>query len=122
MQQSPPVRRRKNRNRVGCPGGAQVRSLERIDCDVDLGEADGPRSRDVLRVDHADLLADIEHRRLVALPFADHDGAIDWHGVHHPAHRLDGGLVGFVTIALPHRVRARDGRLFDHSQELERKI
>ena len=31
----------------------------------------------------ADLLADVEHRRLVALPFADHDRAVDRHRVEH---------------------------------------
>ena len=73
-------------------------------------------------VRHADLLADVEHRRLVALAFADDDGAVDRHGVHHPAHRLDGDLVGLVAVALAHRVRAGDGRLLDDAQELEREI
>ena len=42
--------------------------------------------------------------------------------VHDRAHRLDGDLVGLVAIALPHRVRAGDGRLFDDAEELEREI
>ena len=71
---------------------------------------------------HADLLADVEHRRLVALAFADDDGAVDRHGVQRLAHRLDGDLVGLVAIALPHRVRARDRRLLDDAQEVEREI
>ena len=66
-----------------------------------------------------DLLADVEHRRLVALALADDDGAVDRHGVHHLAHRLDGDLVGLVAVALAHRVRAGDGRLLDDAQELE---
>ena len=35
------------------------------------------------------------------------------------AHRFDRDLVGPMTIALPHRVGARDRRLFDDAQELE---
>ena len=107
-------------DRVRRAGRAQVRALERIDRDVDLRAAPRPRRPSPWR--HADLLADVEHRRLVALAFADDDGAVDRHGVHHLAHRLDGDLVGLVAIALAHRVRARDGGLLDDAQELEREI
>ena len=69
-----------------------------------------------------DLLADVEHRRLVALAFADDDGAVDRHGVQHSPHRLDGGLVGLVAVALAHRVRAGDGRLLDDAEELEGEV
>ena len=41
---------------------------------------------------------------------------------HHLAHRLDGDLVGLVTVALPHGVRARDGRLFDDPEKLEGEV
>jgi hypothetical protein len=73
-------------------------------------------------VRQADLLADVEHRRLVALAFPDHDGAVDRQGVHHLAHRIDGDLVGVLAVPLPHRVRARDRRLFDDAEKLEREI
>ena len=66
----------------------------------------------------ADLLADVEHRRLVALAFADDDGAVDRHRVHLAAHRLDGHLVGAVAIALAHGVGAGDGGLFGDAEEL----
>ena len=66
----------------------------------------------------ADLFADVEHRRLVALAFADDDGAVDRHGVHLAAHRLDRHLIGAVAIALAHRVGARDGGLFGDAKEL----
>ena len=71
---------------------------------------------------HAHLLADEQHRRLVALALADDDGAVDGHGVHLAAHRLDGGLVRQVPVALPHRVRAGDRRLLHDAQELEREV
>ena len=66
-----------------------------------------------------DLLADVQHRRFVALAFADDDRAVDRHRVHRAAHRFDRRLIGPMTIALPHRVRARDGGLFDDAKELE---
>ena len=111
------MRRREHRDRVRRAGRAQVRALERIDGDVDLRKAAGrPVAQ---RVRQADLLADVQHRRLVALALADDDRAVDRHRVHDAAHRLDGDLVRVVAIALPHRVRAGDGRLFDDAQELE---
>ena len=71
------------------------------------------------RMRHAHLLADVQHRRLVALAFADDDRAVDRHRVHHAAHRFDRGLVGPMAIALAHRVRAGNGGLFDDAQEFE---
>jgi len=70
----------------------------------------------------AHLLADEQHRRLVALPFSDDDRAVDRHLVHRLAHRLDGRLVRLVSVALSHRLGARDRRLLHDLQELERKI
>ena len=49
-------------------------------------------------------------------------GAVDRHGVHLAAHRLDGHLVGAVAVALAHRVGAGDGGLFGDAQELEREV
>ncbi len=74
------------------------------------------------RVRHADLLADVEHRRLVALAFADDDAAVDRHGVHDAAHRLDGDLIRPLAVALAHGVGARDRSLFDDAEKLEREI
>ena len=71
---------------------------------------------------HADPLADVEHRRFVALALADDDRAVDRHRVHLVPHRFDGDLIGLVPIALPHRVRAGDRRLLDDPDEVERQI
>jgi hypothetical protein len=60
----------------------------------------------------ADLLADIEHRRLVALAFADHDGAVHSSCVQRSAHRFDGGMVGRLLIAAPDQLRGRNRRRF----------
>ena len=120
MQQAALVRGGEHGNRVGRPGRAQVGALERIDGDVHLRETAGRAAAE--RVRHADSLADVEHRRIVAFAFADDDGAVDRDGVHDLAHRLDGDLIGLVTVALPHGVGARDRRLLDDAQEFERKI
>ena len=119
MQQAAALRRGQHRDRVRRAGRAQVRAFERIDGDVHFVEAHRPRTVDLGGVHLADLLADEQHRRFVALAFADDDGAVDRHGVHHAAHRLDGDLVGLVPIALPHRVGAGNGRLFDDPQKFE---
>ena len=87
--------------------------------------ADRPRYRPRVRppalAGPADLLADEEHRRLVALALADHDRAVDIDGVELPAHRLDRGLIR-CPVPLAHRLSTRDGRRLDDPQEIERKI
>jgi hypothetical protein len=73
-------------------------------------------------VRQADLLADEQHRRFVTLSFADDDRSVDRDVVHAGAHRLDGRVIGSVAVTLPHRVRARDRRLLDNAEELEREV
>src|SRR5690606_34560272 len=68
------VRRGQHGNRVRRAGRAQVRAFQRIDGDVDLRKGDALPFR---LVRQADLLADVEHRRLVAFTFTDDDGAVD---------------------------------------------
>ena len=75
--------------------GADRGALERIDGDVDLRAFAG-----------ADLLADVEHRRLVHLAFADDDRAADVPACRVPAHGIDGGLVG-ALVRCPGRAAAR---------------
>ena len=81
---------RDDRQRVGEAVGAQVRALQRIDGDVDLGRVRGAV---------AHLLADVEHRRLVALALADDDAAAHVQVAEGAAHRLGGGAVGAVLVA-----------------------
>ena len=50
----------------------------------------------------ADLLAVVEHRRLVLLALADDDDAVHRHGVEHEAHGVDGGAVGALLVAAAH--------------------
>ena len=119
VQQAALFRRGEHRNRIRRAGRAQVRAFERIDGDVHLVPLAPVR---IVFLGLADLLADVQHRRFVALALADDDRAVDWNGVHLATHRLDGHLVGLVPVALPHRVRAGNGCLLDHAQEVEREM
>jgi len=105
-----------HRNGIRRPEGTEVGPFEGIHGNVDLGIREAPA---VGFVGDPDLLADEEHRRFVALPFPDHDRAVDRHRVHAGAHRLDCDLVGFVAIPLAHRVSAGNRSLFDDRQEVE---
>ena len=102
--------------RVGPRAGGDRRAFERVERDVDLGPA-------VLR--RADLLADIEHRRLVALALADDHGAVHRQRVERGAHRLDRGGIGGVIVAAPDPGRGGDrGGLgypdhFEHEDSVE---
>ena len=117
MQQAALFAGRQHGDGVGRAGGAQVGALERVHGDVHGGEV-------VVRTlgAGADLFADEQHRRLVAFAFADDDGAVHGHLVHHLAHGLDGHVVGPVTIALSHGAGAGDGRLLDHAQQLQAQL
>ena len=70
----------------------------------------------------ADVLAVVEHRRLVLLALADHDDAVHHDRVEHRAHAVDRRLVGsdLVAAADPapgtHRSGLRD------TDELERQV
>ena len=96
--------------RVRAALGGDRRALQRIERDVD-GRAAG-----------ADLLADEEHGRLVALALADHDGAVDGEAVERPAHGVDGGLVGGLLVAASHQLGGRQRRRLRHPDRLEGEI
>ena len=109
---------RQNSNRIGFAKRAQVRAFQRIHGNIDAGMA---RIIGLVPAS-ADLLTDIEHRRLVALPLADDDRAVDWQRVHFLAHGLDRDLIGLVPVPLPHRVGAGDSCLLHYAQEVEGEI
>src|SRR5690606_28091992 len=66
--------------------------------------------------------ADIEHRRFVALAFADDDAALHRHGVERRAHGVDGGLVGGLLIAPAGQLGGRDRGGDRHARCREREI
>jgi hypothetical protein len=70
----------------------------------------------------ADLLADVQHRRLVALALADDHRAAHRQAIHRLAHRLDGDAVRVLPVALPHRPRTGDGGVLDHGEKLSQQL
>ena len=93
------------------PERRQPRALERVDRDVDL------RRRAV-----ADLLAVVEHRRLVLLALADHDEAVHRDRVEHEAHRVDGGLVGGLLVAAADQPGGGERRGLGDAHQLEGEV
>ena len=69
----------------------------------------------------ADLLADVEHRRFVALAFADHDGAGDRQRVERLAHGFDGGVVGGMFVAAADLFGGSNRCGFGHAHRFERE-
>ena len=98
-------------DRVRLAERGQPRALERVDGDVDR------RAAAV-----ADLLAVVEHRRLVLLPLADHDDAVHAHGVEHEAHRVDRGAVGLLLLAPADPAGRGERRRFGDADELEGEV
>ena len=99
-----------HRERVGAGLGGDRRAFERVERDVDARAA-------ALR--RADLFADEQHRRLVALAFADDDGAVHRQLVERRAHRLDRGGVGGLLVAAADQVRRGDRRRFGDPDHFE---
>ena len=70
----------------------------------------------------ADLLADVEHGRLVALALADHDRAVHLDLVERRAHGVDRRLVRRLLVAAAHHVRAGQRRGFRRTHQLQRQV
>ena len=70
----------------------------------------------------ADLLAVVEHRRLVLLPLADHDDAVHRDRVEDEAHRVDRGLVGGDLVAAADPAGGGQGGGLGDAHELEREV
>src|SRR3546814_15037656 len=90
MEQAAFLGDREHRERVGAGLGGDRRAFERVERDVDLW----PLARRV-----ANLLADIQHRRLVALPLAAPDRAVHLQGVERGTPRHDPAAVGGLFVA-----------------------
>src|SRR4030088_2097268 len=59
--------------------------------------------------------------RLVALAFANDDGAVDRQLVHLAAHGVDGGLIGVLLVAAPAQPRRRHGGALGYADDLDRQ-
>ncbi len=116
MQQPAGFGSRQHDNCVGRTGGAQVGALQRIDGDVHARVLHARRSR------RAHLLADIQHGRLIAFAFADHDGARHLHAFKRVAHGLHGGLVSGFRVALAHGASRGDGGFLHDMYKIAQQI
>ncbi len=61
---------------------------------------------------------DVEHRRLVALAFADHHPAVDLDLVQRRPHGLDRHVVGMHLVAVAHGLGGGDRRPFGDADEI----
>ncbi len=94
---------RQYRERVGAGFGGDGGAFERVERDVDARRA---------CVAQSDLLADVQHRGLVALALADDDLAVDIQRVQRRAHGVDGQLVSLFLVAATDLGVAGDGGQF----------
>jgi hypothetical protein len=67
----------------------------------------------------AHLLADEQHRGLVALALADHHRAVDVQIVERGAHRFHGGGIGGLFIAAADQLGGADRRRFGHTHHFK---
>jgi hypothetical protein len=116
VEQAAALRCCQHGNRPRCARRTQVGTLQRIDRNINF------RNLGAIRKFGADFLADVEHGRLVALAFADHDGAAHGNGVHGLTHGLGGDLVAKLALALSHGAGRSDGSHFHHAQKSRRQV
>ena len=90
VEQTALLRDRDHGQRIRQVLGADRGAFERIERDIDCGAILG-----------ADFLADIEHRRLVALALADHHRAVDRQTVELLTHGIHSHLIGGLLVATP---------------------
>ncbi len=109
IQQRAGFRHSHHGKRIGQRLRRQRRAFQRIERDVHRNPAG------------ANLLADIEHRRFVALALADHHGSRDGKFVEGDAHGLHRRLVGRVFVSAPDLARGSDGCCFGHAHGFQRK-
>ena len=109
VQQRSGFRHGHDGDRIGKRLGAQRGAFQRIERDVDLQPA------------RADLLADEQHGRLVALALADHHGAVDGKQIERPAHAFDGRLVRRVLVAPSGQLEGAHGGGFRHAHRFQRE-
>ena len=100
-----------DRKRIGLAPRHQARAVDRVDGDVDHR-----------RVARAEVLAVVEHRRLVFFSLADHDDAVHVHDVEEQPHGVDGGLVGGVLVAPAHPARGRQRGGLGGAHQVERQV
>ena len=107
--------RRQHRNRIRRARRAQIRPFQRVHRDIHM------RIKPVrIARRHPNFLADKKHRRLVALAFANHNGAIHAH-VSISRRMASPLLHPLCAVAKTHGPCRRNRRLFHHAQKFQTK-
>ena len=95
---------------VGAAEGGERGPVDGIDGDV------------ARRPAGADLLAVVEHRRLVLLSLADDDNPVHRDVVDDEPHRVDGGLVGCLLVAAAHPPSGGEGGRLGDARQLHGEV
>ena len=74
------------------------------------------------RISVADVLAVVEHRRLVLLALADDDDAVHGNRLEDDAHGVDGGAIGTLLVAPPHPAGGGQGGGLGDADELQGEV
>src|SRR5581483_4855270 len=96
---------------AGQAPGHQAGAVDGVDGDVDLR-----------LVAVADVLADVQHRRLVLLALADDDDAVHVDVAEAAAHRVDRGAVGLLLVVAAHETGGRHGGALGDAHQLEGQV
>ena len=102
---------RQHRDRVGQALAHQRRAVDRVDREIA-----------VRPVAVADLLAVVEHRRVVLLALADHHDAAHRHRVDQLTHRVDGRAVAALLVAAAYPAARRHRACLGDSHEFEGEV
>lgn len=108
IQKRAALRHRHGRNRARHVLGAKGRALERVDSDINFRTGVG-----------ADLFADEQHRRFVALTLANHHRTLDWNLVEFAPHGVHRSLVGSLFVAVAPEPRGGHRSALSHANDFE---
>jgi len=106
-----PLGERHGRYPTRNPPRDQPGAVDRIHCDVDCRG-----------IAVADLLADVEHRGFILLPFADDHDAVHVDEPEAASHRIDSGLVCLLFLVAPHVPGCGHGGALGDADQLEGKV
>ena len=115
MQEPTLFRERHSRNRIRPALGGDGSAFQRVHRNIHFRPAAGLGVK-------SDLFADIEHRRLIHLTFADHHRAGDGDRIKGLAHGFHRGAIGGVLVASADPARSGECRGFRHAHQFKRQI
>ena len=115
MQKAALFRECHSRNRIRPALGGDGGTLQRVNGDIHFRPAAGLGVK-------PDFFADIEHRRLIHLTFADHHRAGDGDGIKGLAHGFHRGAIGGVLVTPANPAGSGKRRSFRHAHQFKRQV